>query len=158
MQCCKAKINGIHAFLSSPGKACGALTDSNVLPLIWGKMRLNLQKNIICMTMNISELKEGGFKSWFPVLLAQLFSFSPGIIWEKKVNASPTTQVNTLYILEFPTKLLTIAMLCLPLPCVSTKWEKVWVARKWDCSVVQALKDNIENIWVMINAIFLTLI
>lgn len=158
MRCCKAKINVVHAFLSSPRKACGALTDSNVLPLIWGKMRLNVKKNIICMTMNISELREGGLKSWFPVLLAQLFSFSPGITWGRKVNVSPTTQVNTLYILEFPTKLWTIAMLCLPLLCVCRKWEKVWVARKWDCSVVQALKDNIENIWVMIIAIFLTLI
>ena len=55
----KTKINIVHAFMSSLRKACGALTDSSVLPLTRAKLRLNLQKKVICMMMNISELTEG---------------------------------------------------------------------------------------------------
>lgn len=40
----KAKINVEHAFVSSLRKACGALTNSSVLPLTRAKLRLNLQK------------------------------------------------------------------------------------------------------------------
>lgn len=143
----KAKINVAHAFVSSLRKASGALTDSSALPLTRVKLRLNLKKKVICTMMNISELREGWTYELISCITGTAIQlFSRHYLGGRKVNASPTTQVNTLYILEFPTKLLTIAILCLPLLCVYRKWEKVWVARKWDCSVVEALRDNIANI------------
>lgn len=56
----------------------------------------------------------------------RLFSriFSP--IGGREVNESPTTQVNTLCTLEFPTKLLTIAILCLCLVCMETGKKCGW--------------------------------
>lgn len=66
---------------------------------------------------------ENGIMGWFQ---AQLFRFSLALAGGREVNESPTTQVNTLYTLEFPTKLLTIAILCLCFVCVETGKKCGW--------------------------------
>lgn len=53
----KAKSNVGRAFTSSLQNARGALTEGSALPLT--SVEAELQKKVICVMMNISELRDG---------------------------------------------------------------------------------------------------
>lgn len=106
--------------------------------------QVELREKVIC-TMNVSELRDGWTYELISCISATAIQlFSRHYLGGKRLMSVPRLKLTLFILWNFPPnswQLQSCACFCF----VQRKWEKVWVARKWDCSVVETLRDNIAN-------------